>query len=451
MLPPRRPWLEEIRRQLRLAVPVTVVQLGQMAMGVVDVVMVGHFEARDLAALAIGHAWGFAAMAFALGLLLGLDPLVSHALGAEDEPAVARNVQRGLVLALLVSVPTAGLMALAAPVMRLVGVNSELVPLAEQYVMTLLPSLPAYYGFMVLRTPLQAMGRMRPVVLATLLGNVLNVALNWALIYGHLGAPPLGAVGCGWATTACRWLMIAALLVLAWPLLAPSFGRVGGTLALRPVLRIIRIGAPIGGQVALEIGGFATVALLMGRLGTTQAGAHQVAINLASLSFMFPFAISIAASVRVGLEVGAGRSDGARRAARVALIGTVAIMTFFALVFLVAPGPLARLYSDDAEVTALAAGLIRLAAAFQIFDGLQIVGTGVLRGAGETRAPMIVHLVGFWFLGIPLGAALAFATPLGPRGLWVGLIAGLGAVALVLLLVVRARMSGPLQRVWADA
>lgn len=440
-------WRREVAEQLRLAVPVAVVQLGQVAMGVVDTAMVGRHDRIDLGALAIGNAFAMACLSFGIGLLLALDPLISQARGAGDEPAIARTLQRGMVLALAVSVPTAGLMLLVGPAVRLVGVQPELVPLSTSYVWTLVPSLPAFYWFFALRTPLQAMSRMRPVVIATIAGNVINVLLNLVLIYGALGVPALGAVGCGWATTISRWLMLGGLLVAAWPLLAPYLDRVAAGIGdPRAMWRIVRLGVPIGGQITVEIGGFAFISLLMGRLGPVEAGAHQIALSIASVSFMIPLSMSIAVAVRVGLGIGGGRPAAARLSATVAVRGGVLVMALFGLLFFLAPRFLASLYSDDDEVIALAAQLIVLAAAFQIFDGLQVVCSGVLRGTGETRAPLIVHALGFWLVAIPAGAYLAMQTALGPRGLWAGLVIGLALVALVLLAVVRRRMSRDLVR-----
>ena len=284
-----RGWLQEARAQLALAVPVTAVQVGLMAMAVVDLIMVGHRSAGDLAAVSVGNAFAFGVMSFGMGALLVLDPLIAQAVGAGDRAAVGRGLQRGVALALLLSVPVALLIAPAHSVFAAVGIDPDVAPVAGGYALTNIPSVFAFYLFVVLRHTLQAMHRLRPIVAVILVGNAANALLNWVLVYGHLGAPELGAVGSGWATSICRWGMALGLLAMAWPVL-------GGHLrplrreALRaaPLLKMLGLGLPIGVQLVLEAGGFAAVSLLMGRLGETEAAAHQIAINLASVSFMVP-------------------------------------------------------------------------------------------------------------------------------------------------------------------
>lgn len=447
-----RGWLQEARAQLALAVPVTAVQVGLMAMAVVDLIMVGHRSAGDLAAVSVGNAFAFGVMSFGMGALLVLDPLIAQAVGAGDRAAVGRGLQRGVALALLLSVPVALLIAPAHSVFAAVGIDPDVAPVAGGYALTNIPSVFAFYLFVVLRHTLQAMHRLRPIVAVILVGNAANALLNWVLVYGHLGAPELGAVGSGWATSICRWGMALGLLAMAWPVL-------GGHLrplrreALRaaPLLKMLGLGLPIGVQLVLEAGGFAAVSLLMGRLGETEAAAHQIAINLASVSFMVPLGISMAAAVRVGREVGAGHPRRARRAARVALVGGAGVMALFGCVFLALPGPLASLYTEDAAVAGLAVVFIRMAAAFQVFDGVQVVSAGVLRGVGDTRFPMVTFLLGFWCLGLPLGGWLTFGTDVGPRGLYLGLGVGLFTAAVVLALRIRVRLSRVLERLDVEA
>jgi MATE family multidrug resistance protein len=289
---------------------------------------------------------------------------------------------------------------------------------------------------------------MRPIVVTIVGANLANVGLNWALIYGHLGSPPLGIAGAAWATTTSRWLMIAALVVLAWRELRPHLIPLrSGLFEWWPLRRMLAIGSPIGLQHLMEYGIFGTVALLMGRLGTIPIAAHQVAINLASLTFMVPLGISGAAAVLVGQAVGRGDIAGARRAARAALACGVAFMASTALIMLIAPTPLARVYSREAPVVALAAALLPVAGTFQVFDGLQVVSLGILRGVADTRVPFLIALLGFWLLGFPVSLLLAFQRGLGAAGLWWGLVVGLAAVAVLLLARVRARLSRDVRRV----
>lgn len=451
--PPRAllPTRAELRTMLRLAVPVVVVQLGLMGMGVVDTVMVGHLSAEALAATALGSLYFFAVAVFGMGTLMALDPVVSQGIGAGDRVAVARGVQRGLLLSLAISLLISLALLPAAGVLTAFRQPAEVVPIASAFVRASIPGTLPFFLFVVFRQTLQAMERMAPIVVAIVVANLLNLALNWVLIYGNLGAPALGAVGSAYASSASRWVMAALLLALArrelGPLLAPFRPE---SLALAPMLRMVRLGVPIGVQHALEFGAFAVIALLMGWLGTVQMAAHEVAINLASLTFMVPHGVAAAASVLVGQAVGRGDAPGARRAALSAIAVGVGFMCLSALLFTAVPAWLASLYTRDAGVIAAAASLIPLAGVFQVFDGLQAVSSGVLRGVGDTRAPMAINVLGFWLIGMPVSLLLAFHAGAGPTGLWWGLVAGLAAVGATLTLRVRLRLARELRRVVID-
>jgi multidrug resistance protein, MATE family len=417
-------------------------------MGVVDSIMVGRLSAEALGAVALGNVYFFAVACFGMGVLMALDPLVAQAVGAGDEPAVARAVQRGLLLALAMTIPCMVLLLFAEPALRFLGQPAALARGAGVYSLCLVPGILPFYAFIVLRQTLQARQRMRPIVLTIVGANLANVALNWVLIYGRLGAPQLGIAGSAWATTVSRWLMMLGLLALAWPELRPHLlPFLREVLDWPPLARMLAIGSPIGLQNVMEYGVFGTVALLMGRLGTIPIAAHQVAITLASLTFMVPLGISAAAAVLVGQAVGRGDMSGARRAARAALACGVAFMLTTALIMLVVPGPLARLYSREASVVGLAAALLPIAGAFQVFDGLQVVSMGILRGLADTRVPFLIALLGFWLLGFPVSLMLGFERGLGAIGLWWGLVVGLAAVAVLLLARVRARLLREVGRV----
>jgi MATE family multidrug resistance protein len=261
----------------------------------------------------------------------------------------------------------------------------------------------------------------------------------------------MGVVGSAWATSASRALLVVVLWLAAkrelGPLLSPFRQEVW---QLAPLGRMLRLGLPIGAQHFLEFGAFALVALMMGWLGTRPMAGHQIAINLAALTFMVPLGVGDAASVLVGQAVGRGDPGGTRGAARAALACGAAFMTVTAVLFLGLPEPLARLYSRDLEVIAIAAALIPIAGVFQVFDGLQAVAAGVLRGLGDTRGPMLINLLGYWILGLPLSVYLGFVASLGPVGLWWGLVLGLGVVATSLLIRVRTRLARTQSRVVID-
>jgi len=445
------PTRRELRAVLSLALPVAAVQVGMMAMGVVDTIMVGHYAARDLAAVALGNLYFFSAVVFPMGLLMALDPVVSQAVGARDREAVGRSLQRGVALALVLGIPAALVLIPGEPLLHLLKQPLEVAPVAGGYAHAAIPGVFPFLAFIVFRQTLQAMGRVAPIVLTIVLSNLANFFFNWVLIYGRLGFPEMGAVGSGWASSLSRWLMFLGLLILSWPLLRSyllPFRR--DAFQLRPLGRMVRLGAPIGVQFSLEYGAFGATGILMGWLGTVAMAGHQVAMNLSSLTFMVPLGISQASAVLVGQGVGREDPGGARRAAGAGLFLGACFMAFTALAFLFFPGPLARVYSGDLEVLALAVALIPLAGIFQVFDGLQVVASGVLRGVGDTRAPMVLNLLGFWCIGMPVGIWLAFKAHLGPAGLWWGLVLGLAAVSVLLLFRVRSRLARDLSRIVID-
>jgi MATE family, multidrug efflux pump len=423
-----------------------------MTMGVVDTIMVGHISARALAAVALGNLYFYALAVFAMGTLMVLDPVVAQAVGAREEVAVARGVQRGVLLAALLTAPVAAFLTIAAPIFRLAHQPAEIIPLAAAYAIRTAPGVFPFLLFIVFRQSLQALGRTAPIVGAIIAANLANLILNWLLIFGHLGFPALGVIGSAWATSISRGLLVLWLWPAARRDLGPLLSSVRPEIwQLQPLGRMLRLGIPIGVQHFLEFGAFALVALMMGWMGTREMAGHQVAINLAALTFMVPLGIGDAASVLVGRAVGQGDERETRSAARAALALGVTFMTLTAAIFLTLPGPLARVYSRDAGVIGVAAMLIPLAGLFQVFDGLQVVATGVLRGLGDTRAPMLISLLGYWLLGIPLSVYLGFFSSRGPAGLWWGLVLGLGAVAILLLFRVRARLARKQRRVVIDS
>jgi MATE family multidrug resistance protein len=339
----------------------------------------------------------------------------------------------------------------AAPLLRAFRQPTEVIPAAAAYIHISAAGLVPFLVFVVLRQSLQAIGRLAPIVMTIVAANVLNAALNWVLIFGHLGAPALGVAGSALATVISRWVMCVVLLVLAWPELRPHLIALDpASLARRPLWRMLVLGLPIGLQQFLEFSAFGAVGLLMGIFGAVQVAAHQVALNLAALTFMVPLGVSAAAAVRVGHAIGAGDAPRSRRAARIAYVLGAGFMSTTAVLFLTLPRQLAALFSTDAQLIAIAGALIPIAGVFQIFDGLQAVGAGVLRGLGDTRVPLIAMLSGYWIIGVPVSVVLGFRTALGPQGLWWGFVAGLAAVGLFLLIRVRILFARGVSRIHVD-
>ncbi|HUL81064.1 MAG TPA: MATE family efflux transporter [Gammaproteobacteria bacterium] len=446
-----RPTRADVAALLRLAAPLVLIQVGAMLMGVVDTIMVGRVSAQALAAVALGNLYHYVFSLFGMGVLMALDPIIAQALGARDELAVARGLQRGLVLSVGLAIPLSALTLTVRPVLEWVGQPAPVVPAAAGYVARLSLSIWPFYAFVVLRQTLQAHRRTAPLVVTIVAANLLNAGLNYLWVFGHFGFAALGVFGSAWATTVSRWFMAASLLVLGWRDVRHYVARLAPNLLdARALGRMLKLGAPIGAQFVLESGVFGTIALLMGWLGVAQVAAHQVALNLASLTFMVPLGVSSAAAVIVGHAVGRGDAAGVRRSTSAALIVGAGFMLAMGVLLVGAPGLLARLYTSDPDVLALTVLLLPIAGVFQVFDGLQVVSIGLLRGLGDTHVPFIVNIVGFWCIGMPVSLWLGFGLGFGAVGLWWGLVVGLVMVASILIWRVLQRESRGLARVIID-
>jgi MATE family multidrug resistance protein len=404
-------------------------------MGTVDMKMSGALGAKALGAVALGHMWGVAAAIIAWGAARALDPVVAQARGAGDTRAAGLGLTRGLAMAAVLGVPVVGLYAFADRGLAALGQPHDLIPTAAAYCRALIPGLPAILAFAIVRNFLQALGVVRPATYAVVLANVANVVLNWILMYGKLGFPALGVVGCGLSTSINEWLMLASLMFFARRTLRAYWPGWAGAFETAPLGRLMKLGLALGFQFGFEVWAFHAVGFMMGRLGAIPFAAHAITINLATISFMVPSGIGAASATRVGQLVGAGHAWS--RSAWIAVGLGAAVMTVPAAAFAVAAGPLAGCYSRDPGVVAVAVLILPLAGAFQLFDGVQAVAFGVLRGAGDTRLPVAANIVGYWLVGLPAGWLLAFSAGWGPRGVWSGLAIGLAAVAALLIARIR--------------
>ena len=422
---------EELLQMIRLAAPLVLAELGWMAMGVVDTMFVGRVGAEAIGAVGLGTMVFYGIAICAAGLLLGLDTLVAQAFGAGNRPDCHRSLVSGIWLAGLMIPLVMGMIWALEGILPHLGVDPEVLRATQPYLHALIWSAPPLLIYFALRRYLQALHMARPIMITLLSANLVNLAGNWILVLGHLGAPRLGAEGSGWATCLSRVYMAAALAYVLWKL-DPEIVRISWRPDLVRMWTLVKLGAPAAGQMALEIGVFATVTVLVSRLNATALAGHQIALTTVSTTFMMPLGISSAAAVRVGFALGREDRLTAARAGWMALGLGAAVMSVAAIVLLAAPEWIARLFTPEAAVIAAAATILRVAAFFQLFDGLQIVVTGSLRGAGDTRTPMVCHLVGYWIIGLPLGAILCFGRGLGAPGLWMGLSAGLIAIGIVL-------------------
>jgi MATE family multidrug resistance protein len=434
--------VSETRATLALAVPLAAANLAQMAMSLIDNVMIGTLGAVPLAAVALGGGFYFTFAAICQAILNAVAPLAAYAIGSGDRAAAGRIAGSGLMLALLMMPLVVAAILGAGRVLDLIGYDPALAREIDNFLRAVVWGVPAFLAFAVLRSLFAALSQPRAVMIVLSLCVPTIVALNWVLIYGHLGAPALGLAGCAYASAANQWLMFLGLAGWLWVLRrrggAPRLsGRADEIIG--DIRRILRLGLAIGGLQGLEIGVFVISAVLMGFFGADALAGHQIAINFASLTWMVPVAIGQAATVRVAAARGASNPFAARRAAFVALALGAVFMGGAAILLWTEPERIVDLYvrvDDPANrgLVAFALSFIAIAALFQVLDGVQVVAAGALRGYEDTAIPMLFAGLGYWVIGFAGGWALAFPLGMGPIGLWWGFVLGLGTVAALLTL-----------------
>jgi MATE family multidrug resistance protein len=432
--------VSEVRATVAVAGPLAAANLAQMAMGFTNTVVVGSLGSAALAAAGLGASLYFTVALVCSGILTAAAPLAAHAIGAGDSRRAGHVAGAGLVLATFLAVPVIAALLVASRLLVVLGYEPALAAEIGRFLGAIAWAAPGFLGFAVLRSLLVAASHSRTVMIALILCIPMNAGLNWILVFGHLGAPALGIAGSGCATAVIQWLMFTGLG--SYVLAAPSLARYRMRPSLRgwdEIRRILRLGLPIAGILGLEIGVFATTGILMGLLGADALGAHQLVMNCISVIFMVPLGIAQAATVRVAVALGSGMPAMARRAGGVALVLGVAYMAIMAVVLVTAPRAIARIYIDiDAPanrgLVEIALYLLVIAALFQIFDGMQAIAAGALRGYRDTAAPLLLAVIGYWGVGFAGGWLLAFPGGYGPVGLWSGLAVGLAAVALMLTL-----------------
>ncbi len=429
-----------------LAAPVVIAELGWMTMGLVDTLMVGRIGPEAIGAVGMGSSLFIGVCIFAMGLLLGMDTLVAQAFGARRLDECHAWLRHGVVLALLLSAPIVALTLLLCASMPRWGLHPDVLRLAQPYLRIVAWSTPVLLLHTAFRRYLQGIGVVRPVTIALVLANVVNVIANWMLIFGHAGAPALGVSGAAWATVASRILMacvlFATIVYRERPPIkgGPTPSNVGpafmaGQFEFTRMRRLLALGLPAATQVTLEVGVFAAATALAGRLPPAALAAHQIAVNLASFTFMVPLGVASAGAVRVGHAIGARDRAAAARAGWTAFLFGAGFMACAAASFLLVPRILIGAFTHDAAVISVGVSLLFVGAIFQLFDGTQAVATGVLRGLGDTRTPMLWNLTGHWLIGLPLGYTLCFVLGFGVIGLWWGLSTGLIICGISLLTV----------------
>lgn len=426
-----------LRETTLLAIPVSIGQLGHVMLGVTDSVMVGRLGEIPLAAASLGHGVFVLLLVFAIGMCSALTPLTAIADGGDDHERAAVTFRHALLLNLVVGALLVVAAWLVADVLSLLEQPPAVVALTGPYLRIMGFSFIPMTLFLTVRNFIEGLSFTKPAMVAILLGNVVNIFGNWVLIYGNLGMPALGLQGAGYSSLAVE--VFASLALTAYVLRARSFRRYHPllqfpTLDRAVISRLFRIGFPSGMQYVFEAGSFTFSAVMIGWLGATALAAHQIALNLASVSFMITLGIAHAATIRVGNAVGRGDLREVRTAGFSAVAMGLLLMGCAAICFIALRGILPALYIEDNAVQNLAGQLLVLAAIFQLSDGAQVVGHGILRGMTDVTVPMLIALGAYWCLGVPASYVFAFVADLGAPGVWMGFVLGLSTAAAAFLL-----------------
>jgi MATE family multidrug resistance protein len=444
---PDKPITKELKHNAALAGPIVLAQVAQVAMGFTDTVMAGRISSLDLGAIAVGVNLWILPYLFCLGLLMAVSSMSSHYFGAARFSAIRDLMRQVGWLVAVLGIMTVFVVWLMTRGLGLIALEPDIERVAGAYVHAVSFGLPAVIGYLALRFLSEGIGYTKPMMVIQLIALGANVLGNWVFMFGKLGFPALGAEGAGWATALVMWLQLALLLgyiyrhkryrfIWITPLVRRDWSR---------TRELLRVGMPIAITLVAEVGMFAAVALLMGTLGVTEVAAHQVALNVAAMAFMIPLGISSATTVRVGHAIGEGRTERVRFRGLVGIGFAGSCMMLTASVLFLLPEQIVAIYTRDAAVQTLAVQLLFMAAVFQLSDGIQISANGALRGMKDTLFPMGITLGVYWIMGLPLSWYLGFVLEIGPRGLWMGLVAGLTLAAVLLVwrfLVLSRRPAG---------
>ena len=430
-------WLSETKSLVTLALPLIVNNLAISMTSLLDVVMAGRLGGLDLGAVGVGNAVWASAFLFGLGVLMAVSATVAHLIGQGQQRRVGGYFRQGMYVAVGLAVAMMVLVYLfGAYGLSLVGVSQEMIPLTQGYLYTIVWGLPLMYPYLCLRYTSEGVGHTTPIMYIAIAAVGVNFLGNYTLMYGNFGAPRLGATGCGLASAISMWFNFAAMMMYV------RIKRdVYGPLRLfrrfdwpnRARLReLLTLGLPIGGSTLAEVMLFSAAGVIMGVLGANQAAAHAIAINYAATMFMIPMAIHSAITVRVGHALGRGEPYRAQAIGWLGIGICGGFMLLSAVVLVVLREPIVGLYTTDEAVRSIAVGLLFMAMIFQVSDGLQVGAAGALRGFKDTRLPMFINIVAYWFVGFPIAAWFGLRSNWGPDGVWLGLACGLTVAAVLL-------------------
>lgn len=435
---------EEASKLIKLATPVLIASVAQTGMGFVDTIMAGGVSATDMAAVSIASSIWLPTILFGIGLLMALVPVVAQLNGSGRQKKIPFEIQQGIAMALFISIPTVFVLFQTKVILGLMDVEPVMAEKTIGYMHAVMLAVPAFLLFQALRSFTDGMSLTQPAMVIGFAGLLLNIPLNWIFVYGKFGAPALGGVGCGVATTIVYWIMFVMLLVYIITSNRVAHINVFGTFhkpQLKPLLRLFKLGFPVAAALFFEVTLFAVVALMVAPLGPLIVAAHQVAINFSSLVFMLPMSIGAAVSIRVGHRLGEGSVQGATIASHVGLIVAVVMAFGTAILTVLFREQVALLYTDNRAVIEVALQLLLLAAIYQVTDAIQVVAAGALRGYKDMSAIFNRTFIAYWILGLPSGYILGMTDwvvePMGAHGFWMGFIIGLSSAALMLGLRLR--------------
>ncbi|USD31243.1 MULTISPECIES: MATE family efflux transporter [Vibrio] len=435
---------QEANTLVKLATPVLIASVAQTGMSFVDTVMAGGVSAIDMAAVSIASSIWLPSILFGVGLLMALVPVVAQLNGSGRQIKIPFEIQQGIAMALLISIPIIGVLFQTKAIMGLMDVEQLMAEKTNGYMHAVMYAVPAFLLFQTLRSFTDGMSLTKPAMVIGFIGLLFNIPLNWIFVYGKFGAPALGGVGCGVATAIVYWLMFFMLLFYVITSKRVAHINLFGQFhkpQLKPLTRLFKLGFPVAAALFFEVTLFAVVALLVAPLGSLVVAAHQVAINFSSLVFMLPMSIGAATSIRVGHSLGENNVEGAAIASRVGIIVSVALALSTALLTVLFREQVALLYTDNRAVIDIALQLLLFAAIYQVTDAVQVVAAGALRGYKDMSAIFNRTFIAYWILGLPIGYILAMTDwivqPMGAHGFWIGFIIGLSSAALMLGLRLR--------------
>lgn len=428
---------------MHLSIPIILTQLATQAMGFVDTTMAGQVSAADLAAIALGASLWIPVLLLLRGVIMALTPVVAYHRGARDFESISVEFFQMVWLALISSALLVAYLVSAKPILEWIGVASEIIPIASDYAFALAFGVPGIALFYTLNGFCEGMNNTKAPMIISVIGLLVNIPVNYILIYGKFGFPELGAVGCGWATSLVYWLMSGLLYsfikghhhyktIIRFTDIKPR---------AKEMIHLLRLGLPIGMNIAVCGSIFAVIALLIGRIGAENVAAAQIALNISSMTYVIPMSISFGITIRVGHALGAKDEIGAIERSKIGILVAGLMSLISVTIFLLFPDWIIRLYTTDPAVSATAATLLVFTAMYQFSDALQTSSNGALRGYKDTKVPMLLAIASYWGLALPLGIVLGLTDhivpAMGEKGFWIGILTGLTVAAILMLLRLR--------------